>query len=189
MKKWIRSSLIFLLILLLGIIITGRRMNTLDMENSIPKGSLLWFWKKEIELGDIVLVQNPLDTVNHRMLRVLAKEGQTISFSRDGFIIDGKRLHLSYMGEIDSQFQRWKESYYDANGTEISWLIQRPNQASSWTMEPQTIPPGHVFLVCDNRSSCLDSRWWGAVEQNAITSSLLLQISIPDPWHPLLFIQ
>lgn len=183
MKKWIRWFWGVLALLVLTIITTGKRMNTSDMENSIPIGSWLWFWGNDAQIGDVVLIQNPLDPHNTRLVRVLATEGQKIAFQRDGFSINGKRLHLIDMGEINLEFRRWKESYYQEDGTEISWLIQRPNQASAWKLDERTIPKGHIFVVCDNRSQCLDSRWWGSIPKERITGKLKIQISKPDPWH------
>lgn len=158
-------------------------MNTPDMENSIPQGSWLWLSKTDAHIGDVVLIQNPLDPQDQRLLRVLGTEGQQISFSRDGFTIDGERLHLTDMGEIDLEFRRWKESYYRQDGSELSWLIQRPNQASSWTMDELTVTKGHIFVVCDNRAQCLDSRWWGSISEELVIGVLKIQISMPDPWH------
>ena len=183
MKKWIRWGCYAFVFLLFGIITSGKRINTPDMENSIPQGSWLWFWGKEAQIGNVVLIQNPLDLQNERLLRILAIEGQTISFSRDGFSIDGKRLHLADMDEVNSDFRRWKEYYYQKDGSEISWLIQRPNQSSSWEMKEITVPEGHIFVVCDNRSKCLDSRWWGPIPKGLILGTMKIQISKPDPWH------
>ena len=186
MKKWIRRACYACVFLFLGIITFGKRMNTPDMENSIPQDSWLWFWGKDAQLGDVVLVQNPLDPQNQRLLRVLATEGQQIAFYRDGFSIDGERLHLTDMGEINLERRRWKESYYTEAGTEISWLIQRPNQASSWEMKELEVPKGHIFVVCDNRSECLDSRWWGSIPKELIIGTLKIQVSKRDPWHSLI---
>jgi signal peptidase I len=158
-------------------------MNTPDMENSIPQGSWLWFWGTDFQLGSVLSVQNPLDPKDRRLLRVLATEGQTIAFYRDGFLIDGKRLHIADMGDVNATVHRWKESYYHPDGSESSWLTQSSMQASSWTMDEIEIPKGHVFVVCDNRDQCLDSRWWGAIPEELIVSTLRIQLSKSDPWH------
>jgi signal peptidase I len=186
LKKWLRWISYSLFLLAFGIISTGRTMNTPDMENSIPQGSWLWFWGQDFQVGSVVLIENPLDSTQKRLLRILGAEGQTIRFHRDGFLIDGKRLHLTDMGDINSDVRRWKESYYHTNGSESSWLTQSPNQASSWSMEEITIPKGHIFVVCDNRHQCLDSRWWGTISEKLIVSTLKIQVSKPDPWHSIL---
>jgi hypothetical protein len=154
------------------------------MSASVPLHSLGWFWKGEIKQGQVVLIQNPLDDSGHRLLRVMATAGQRIAADNVGFIIDGKRLRLTDMGINEDGSRLFKESLW---GDELNdtWLITVPDKAIHWTMPELMVEEGTVFLACDNRAACLDSRWWGPVSTQLINGSLRMLMTKPNKFHTL----
>ena len=93
--------------------------------------------ERNFHQNDIVVVDSRGTELNERIIkRVVATEGQTvdIDFERGVVLVDGKELD---------------ESAYIENGITVD---------SSDMEFPQTVPPGHVFVLGDNRRVSLDSR-------------------------------
>ena len=94
--KRISILTIALLFLFLG---SSKRIATTDMESSVPMGSFCWFFSGKLEQGQVVLIDNPLDKSDERLVRVLALEGQRISFNNGSFVVDGKRIQQTDMDQ------------------------------------------------------------------------------------------
>lgn len=70
------------------------------------------------------------------MKRLIGLSGETVS-ERDGYVyINGKKLNEPYI---------------------------QPSRRDTRTIAPEKIPPGHYFMMGDNRASSCDSRSWGTV--------------------------
>ena len=161
---------------------SSKRIATTDMEASLPKGSLGWFWKLPPQPGQIILITNPLDDKQQRLLRIIATEGQRISFQNGSFLVDGVLLAQTDMGINNGTHQIFKETMWMEN-KEQSWLLNVPIETMNWNMPEMIIPDGEIFVACDNRSSCLDSRWWGSISTTKIQSTLWLHLTKPDHLH------
>lgn len=84
--------------------------------------------------------------------RVVATGGQTVTLS-DGFVyVDGKRLSEAYTGGRPS---------YDLESPCVSY--------------PYTVPKDHVWVMGDNRTASMDSRYFGAVPVEDITGKVVLR--------------
>jgi signal peptidase I len=69
-----------------------------------------------------------------------------------------KRL-IGLPGEIWSE----RDGYVFINGKKLNEPYIKPDRRDTRTIKPITIPPGHYFMMGDNRSSSCDSREWGTV--------------------------
>jgi len=101
---------------------------------------------KEPELGDIVIFRSPEDN-SYLVKRVVAKGGDHIIMTEDSHII--------------------------LNGEEVIEPYANYGSPDSVTVDT-VIPQGEYFLIGDNRSNSLDSRWFGSVERKRIVGKAFI---------------
>ena len=95
----------------------------------------------EVQRGDLVVFQSPLDPAKNYIKRVIGLPGDTVEL-RGGLVwLNGRALEEPYV----------PEAYRD-----------RSNLA------PARVPAGHYFVLGDHRSASNDSRVWGPVAGAAI---------------------
>ena len=102
--------------------------------------------------------------------RIVAVEGQTIEVRAKQVYIDGKPWddpHATFLsGKPDPTAERPSNPLLRACGSLESG--SGPNCA------PYTVPPGHVFVMGDNREQSYDSRFWGPVPIGDIRGQALV---------------
>ncbi|MGI8759640.1 MAG: signal peptidase I [Acidimicrobiales bacterium] len=105
----------------------------------------------EIDRGDLVVFERPASEgseIRDLVKRVVALEGETIE-ARDGrLFIDGAPLSEPYL---------------------------EPSQ-QTFNLERQTIPPGHVFVMGDNRDDSRDSRFFGSLPEDRIIGQAFVKV-------------
>jgi signal peptidase I len=110
--------------------------------------------------GDVVVFIWPKDRSKDFIKRVIAVEGQTVEVRSKQVYVDGKP---------------WDDPH-------ATWA---PGHGQSDNSGPFTVPPGHVFVMGDNRDQSYDSRFWGPVPMSDIKGKALIiywSWDGPDRW-------
>ncbi len=111
--------------------------------------------RKAIERGNIVVFKYPKNLTQDFVKRVIALEGEKVEVRDKQVFVDDKPLDEAYKVHIDSQINSKTDVYnYDD--------VIRDNYG------PVTVPPGHCFVMGDNRDNSMDSRYWGFLSVDAI---------------------
>jgi signal peptidase I len=102
--------------------------------------------------GDVVVFIYPVDESKDFIKRVIAVEGDTVEIRQKKVYLNGSPVDDPHAQFVDSAIY---------NGPDAT-ARQRDN------FGPKTVPPGHIFVMGDNRDRSLDSRFWGFVDINKV---------------------
>ncbi len=106
--------------------------------------------------GDLVIFEYPQDPSRDFIKRCIAVEGQTIEIRNKVVYVNGKAFeNPSGVKFMDRRTQSRRYSPRDNYG-------------------PYLVPPGHVFVMGDNRDNSDDSRFWGPVSLDRVKAHPLL---------------
>jgi signal peptidase I len=94
--------------------------------------------------GDVIVFVYPEDRTKDFIKRVVAIGGDTIEIRNKRVILNGQEVPDPH-------------AHYSSNVTYPGDMNPRDNRT------PEKVPPGHLFVMGDNRDSSHDSRFWGFV--------------------------
>lgn len=160
-------------ILLRTFVVQGYRIPSSSMEDTLLKGDFALANKfayrfEEPQLGDIIIFDYPLNPNKTFIKRIIAKPGETVHIVNKKLYIDGEVASPPYLiKHIDLQIYPGEYSNRDNFG-------------------PFEVPPGHYFVMGDNRDNSQDSREWGFLERKYIQGKVFLVYFswAPDPSAP-----
>ncbi len=105
---------------------------------------------RDLERFDIVVFKYPEELNKDFVKRVIALEGETIEIKDKQVYVNGEPIDEPYKVHNDSRIFT-KDGYYNYEE------MIRDN------FPPLTVPPGHCFVMGDNRDNSQDSRYWGCL--------------------------
>jgi signal peptidase I len=104
-----------------------------------------------VSRGDIVIFPYPKDPSVDYIKRVVGLPGETLEVQGKTVLINGKPLDEPY-----AYYEPTREGIFGVKCDGLAFC------------GPLTIPPGHIFVMGDNRLDSADSRVWGFVDTRTI---------------------
>jgi signal peptidase I len=117
---------------------------------------------RDPEPGDIVIFRSPVESDKTLIKRCIAREGQTVEVRGKALYVDGRPTPLPERGKFVDPSIRSGEDPRDHFG-------------------PYRVPPGHFFMMGDNRDNSYDSRYFGPVSREAVLGEAMI---IYFSWNP-----
>ena len=149
-------------------------------------------WDSQPERGDVVVFKYPPNPSLDYIKRVIGLPGDRIQVREGVLYINDQAVPRERVGQIDNpdvtEESRPVDVYRETlpNGVSYDTLDLSPNTMGDNTRE-FAVPPGHYFMMGDNRDNSTDSRFTvGYVpEENLVGRANIIFFSIADGASPL----
>jgi signal peptidase I len=148
--------------------------------------------------GDVMVFRYPADPALDYIKRVVGLPGDRIEYRDKVLSVNGKVVPRRAIGDYQSRerlqyFPRYVESF-DGREHEIILEKETPgyvNRAMEFSHSGNcdynngslacTVPPGHYFMMGDNRDNSSDSRVWGFVpDQNIVGKAFFIWLNLNE---------
>lgn len=139
-----------------------------------------------IRRGDVVVFKFPYQSHPYYVKRVIGVPGDRIKIVNSVVYVNGKVMKQPF-AEFDpsaydpfaENFPPTNQEYYD-QAVLPQWAAELPRYVNS--KGQLVVPPGHYFVMGDNRDHSWDSRYWGFVPKDAIMGQpVFIYWSIKEP--------
>ncbi len=121
--------------------------------------------------GEVIVFKYPKDPDKDFIKRIVAVEGDQLEIKENQLVINGQAIERVSLGpceydDFKEDTGRWEhdqcESFRETlDSHPFTAIYERGRATQSWPS--WTVPPGHVFVMGDNRDNSHDSRYWGFV--------------------------
>lgn len=114
---------------------------------------------------DIIVFDPPHEENLKLVKRLVGLPGDTLEMRDKILYINGERQdepYVQYVEPQEDEVHPWMSWQYDYLAPGVDRETYRPTR-DNWG--PLVIPPGHYFMLGDNRNTSFDSRYWGLLER------------------------
>jgi signal peptidase I len=117
---------------------------------------------KPVQRGHVVVFKFPEDPTRDFIKRVIGLPGETVEIRDKTVYINGQALEEPYAHFLEPPLHRDDPEYgLRSEGLRDNW-------------GPEVVPPGHLFVLGDNRDNSRDSRFWGFLPRDQVKGRALL---------------
>lgn len=149
--------------------------------------------------GDVMVFRFPPKPSMDYIKRVVGVPGDTVAYINKRLTVNGQVVPTQQLPEyFDEDAMRYFKQYEETVGDKTHRLLNDDSHpafvagidnfpgrdACSYTIEGVTckVPPGHYFMMGDNRDNSLDSRYWGFVpEANIVGKAFFVWMNFGNP--------
>jgi signal peptidase I len=124
---------------------------------------------RDLQRGDVVVFQWPVDLTKNFVKRVVGLPGDTLAMRSGVLVLNGRLQDEAYVSHTDpgadpaDQDFRWQRKFLVPT---VEAAVGSHPSRNNWG--PLVVPGGHFFVLGDNRDNSLDSRYWGFVPDSLL---------------------
>jgi len=157
--------------------------------------------------GDVMVFRYPVDPRVDYIKRVVGIPGDTLTYANQKLSINGQEVPTRPLGDFYNEERlRYAKMFSEKLGNVEHRILVDPSRPSYFGSEPKNfpmhenctytgdavtckVPPGHYFMMGDNRDDSQDSRFWGFVpDENIVGKAFFVWMNLGNlgrigPFH------
>lgn len=148
--------------------------------------------------GDVMVFRYPMDPSVDYIKRVVGLPGDKVAYQNKKLTINGIEMPQVAAGDFLHKDQLYYSPRYTETLGKVEHSILVEKEAPSYISQPYdfpnrdnclynsagvicTVPPGHYFMMGDNRDASSDSRFWGFVpDRNIVGKAFFIWFNFSD---------
>ena len=152
----------------------------------------------EPQRGDVMVFRYPEDPSLDYIKRVVGVPGDTIAYQHKKLTINGQPVPMKKLEDYQHRERLYYSEQYSANMGEVEHRLLNDSDAPAFIPDAGRfpfrencsynaagvvckVPPGHYFMMGDNRDNSRDSRSWGFVpEENIVGKAFFIWLNFSD---------
>ncbi|MGC4053771.1 MAG: signal peptidase I [Paludibaculum sp.] len=153
-----------------------------SMESTILVGDHLILGRahRSLAFGDLIAFRSPTDPRVTFLKRIAGVPGDRIHFENKVLYRNGSAVQEPYTQRITDFVDQFRDNFPAEPGFPL------PDSARKMLAEHRSgrdvvVPPGHYFVLGDNRDNSLDSRYFGFVPEESVRGMPLFVYWSRDP--------